>query len=148
MAATKKAYEHTQNPRYLFLMCRVYAEQGDTLNAIGGLHEVLRRSPDFDDARVTLIQLLSARQDTRAVIQTCRGGIASNPDDPFYHYILGVSLLRMGALSEGLSAFGACLARNPTEAMVAEMYQVIRATPGLKDRVIPPGLGQGELEGK
>lgn len=136
MSATEKAYEHTQNPRYLFQMCKIYAERGDSLNAIGGLYEVLERSPDMDVARVTLVGLLNARGDAPALIRACREGIMRTPDDPFYHYFLGVALLRLGALKEGLDAFKACLARNPTEVMVNEMYQVIRDTPGLSERII------------
>jgi len=89
------------NPRHHLTLARYYREYGDTDAAFQILQRTTSAHPSYSPSRRELLAALSSRGRFEEVIATARVGMTYHPEDPFYHFYVGRSLIRTGRLDEG-----------------------------------------------
>jgi hypothetical protein len=100
----EKACSISHNVRHYLTLSRYYREYGDREAAMDVLRSTLDRRPRYKPARRELIVALFNHDRFEEAIETARTGIELNPREPFYHYYVGKSLIRLGKREEGRAA--------------------------------------------
>lgn len=94
----------SQNPRHFLTLARYYRDYGDPDAAFEVLQKTVERHPRFRPARRELVVALFHRERFADAITVAQRGIQGNPEDPFYYYYMGRSLVRLGRVDEARSA--------------------------------------------
>lgn len=94
----------SQNPRHFLTLARYYREYGDPDAAFEVLQKTVEKHPRFRPARRELVVALFHRERFADAITVAQRGIQGNPEDPFYYYYMGRSLVQLGRVDEARSA--------------------------------------------
>jgi hypothetical protein len=125
MDALNKAYDASNNPRYLLKMARTLYENDDAAGAMKWFRRYLDVRPEDDDARKTFLRLLALESRVDEMVVVSRAGIENSPRVPEFHFFLGNAYLAMGMKEEGLKAFESCSRLNPPPNLVEAMMRLM-----------------------
>lgn len=125
IATMETAIENGHNPRH-YVRLAVYLEEAKRVDeAIAILEKVLERRPDFVKARYRLALFLEKKGDWVKIVDVARGGIQYHPEESFYRFLYGESLLRTGRVDEGLEVFRSIRDMNLPPAAKQRVEQVL-----------------------
>jgi len=118
------------NPQYFlahYNMGNVYKELGDMDKAFLHFQEVIKLKPDFSDAQnnVGIILELHYKKNAEA-ISHYRQALAVTPDNPGYHFNLGMALMQEGKLPEATQHFQQAIELNPDYGAARRALQMAR----------------------
>ncbi len=99
------ALANGNNPRHSVRLAVYLEEAGRMEEAIAVLDDVLARRPDFTKARYRLVLFLEKKNDWDKMLVVSREGMLQHPEEPFYRFLYGESLLRAGRIDEGVEVF-------------------------------------------
>ncbi len=102
------AIANGNNPRHSVRLAVYLEESGKIDDAIAVLEKVLARRPDFDKARYRLALFVEKKNDWAKMLEVSREGVRYHPDEPFYRFLYGESLLRAGRTDEAIEMFKSC----------------------------------------
>jgi hypothetical protein len=102
------AIANGNNPRHSVRLAVYLEEAGRIDEAIAVCEKVLARRPDFDKARYRLTVFLEKKNDWAKMLDVSREGVRYHPDESFYRFLYGESLIRVGRTEEGVEVFRAC----------------------------------------
>lgn len=105
VATMNIAIENGHNPRHYVRLAVYLEEAGQIDEAIAVLERVLARRPDFVKARYRLVLFLEKKNDWGKMLEVSREGVRYHPEEAFYRFLYGESLLRAGRIDEGLEVF-------------------------------------------
>ena len=83
------------------------------------------RRPDFDKARYRLALFVEKKNDWAKMLDVAREGVRYHPEEAFYRFLYGESLLRAGRTDEGLEMFKSCREMNLPPAAKQRVEQVL-----------------------
>jgi hypothetical protein len=106
------AIDHGRNPRHVVRLAVYMEEAGRTDEAIAILEKLLVAHPDFAKARYRLALFLEKKGDWVRMLDVAREGARYHPDEPFYRFLYGESLLRAGHTEQAIEVFESCRAMN------------------------------------
>lgn len=119
------AIANGNNPRHSVRLA-VYLEEAKRVDeAIAVLEKVLARRPDFVKARYRLALFLEKKNDWVKMLEVSREGVRYHPDEAFYRFLYGESLVRAGRIDEGVEMFKSCRAMNLPPAAKQRVEQVL-----------------------
>lgn len=93
------------NPRHSVRLAVYLEEAGRIDDAIAVLEKVLARRPDFVKARYRLVLFLEKKNDWAKMLTVSREGMLQHPEEAFYRFLYGESLLRANRVEEGVEVF-------------------------------------------
>lgn len=102
--AQEKAIAISHNVRQQLALVHYYREYHDVDASIGLLERIVERKPDYWPARRELIIAMFNHGRFLDAIDLTQSGLTYHPEDAFYYYYLGKSLVRLDRLDEGRSA--------------------------------------------
>jgi tetratricopeptide (TPR) repeat protein len=102
------AIDHGNNPRHSVRLAVYLEEAGRIDEAIPILEKVLERRPDFARARYRLALFTEKKGDWTRMLDIAREGVRYHPEESFYRFLYGESLLRAGRVDEGIAMFESC----------------------------------------
>jgi len=102
----------------------LYAERGDSEQALAEYAKALELDPHFTPAVVNRADLFRALGREAEAEATLREAITRSPQDAVLHHGLGLSLVRQNRREEGLRELGRSVRLAPTDARVAYVYAV------------------------
>jgi tetratricopeptide (TPR) repeat protein len=121
------ALAHGNNPRHSVRLAVYLEEAGKIDDAIAVLEKVLERRPDFVKARYRLALFLEKKNDWAQMLEVAREGVRYHPDEAFYRFLYGESLLRAGRIEEGVEMFKSCRDMNLPASAKQRVEQVLAA---------------------
>lgn len=125
IATMETAIENGHNPRH-YVRLAVYLEEAKRVDeAIAILEKVLERRPDFVKARYRLSLFLEKKGDWAKMVDVAREGVQYHPEESFYRFLYGESLLRVGRIDEGLEMFRSCRNMNLPPAAKQRVEQML-----------------------
>jgi pentatricopeptide repeat protein len=86
---------------------------------------VLARRPDFVKARYRLALFLEKKGDWPKMLEVAREGVRYHPEESFYRFLYGESLLRVGRVDEGLEMFRSIREMNLPPAAKQRVDQIL-----------------------
>jgi hypothetical protein len=119
------AIANGNNPRHSVRLAVYTEEAGRIDDAIAILEKVLVRRPDFDKARYRLALFVEKKNDWAKMLDVAREGVRYHPEEPFYRFLYGESLLRAGRTDEGIEMFKSCRDMNLPPAAKQRVEQVL-----------------------
>ena len=106
LALFREVLAMPQDTRDMAELCAYYMTAvhmpADSLAPV--LRKMLEAEPDYNKARLQLLQLTLQNDDMAQAAQICRDGELYSPDEVAYYYYEGVALYRMGRDTEAISA--------------------------------------------
>ena len=99
------ALANGNNPRHSVRLAVYMEEAGQIDAAIEVLEKVLARRPDFVKARYRLVLFLEKKNDWNKMLLVSREGMEQHPDEAFYRFLYGESLIRANRVEEGVAVF-------------------------------------------
>ncbi len=99
------ALANGNNPRHSVRLAVYLEEAGRIDDAIDVLEKVLARRPDFVKARYRLVLFLEKKNDWDKMLTVSREGMVQHPEEAFYRFLYGESLIRANRLEEGVEVF-------------------------------------------
>jgi tetratricopeptide (TPR) repeat protein len=99
------ALANGNNPRHSVRLAVYMEEAGRIDDAIDVLEKVLARRPDFVKARYRLVLFLEKKNDWAKMLIVSREGMQQHPEEAFYRFLYGESLLRANRIEEGVEVF-------------------------------------------
>lgn len=99
------ALANGNNPRHSVRLAVYMEEAGRIDDAIAVLEKVLARRPDFVKARYRLVLFLEKKNDWAKMLTVSREGMLQHPEEAFYRFLYGESLLRANRVEEGVEVF-------------------------------------------
>ena len=102
------AIDHGRNPRHVVRLAVYMEEAGRIDEAIAVLEKLLVAHPDFAKARYRLALFLEKKGDWVRMLDVAREGVRYHPDEPFYRFLYGESLLRAGHTEQAIDVFESC----------------------------------------
>jgi len=125
IATMETALAHGNNPRHSVRLA-VYLEEAKRIDeAIAVLEKVLARRPDFVKARYRLALFLEKKGDWPKMLEVAREGVRYHPEESFYRFLYGESLLRVGRVDEGLEMFRSIREMNLPPAAKQRVDQIL-----------------------
>jgi hypothetical protein len=119
------AIANGNNPRHSVRLA-VYLEEAKRIDeAIALVEKVLARRPDYDKARYRLTVFLEKKGDWAKMLEVAREGMRYHPDESFYRFLYGESLIRAGRTDEGVEMFKSCRDMNLPPAAKQRVEQVL-----------------------
>jgi tetratricopeptide (TPR) repeat protein len=103
--AEKYLLKATSEERAVYLLGRLYYEQGRLDDAEGMFKEVLRRNPDNYSSHLHLGWLYFSRNDKRRALEQYRRAVELNPGDPLAALSLAALLEEMDRYEEAISRY-------------------------------------------
>jgi hypothetical protein len=119
------AIANGNNPRHSVRLAVYLEEAGRIDEAIAVCEKVLVRRPDFDKARYRLSVFLEKKNDWAKMLEVSREGVRYHPDESFYRFLYGESLIRAGRIEEGVEVFRACRNMNLPAVAKQRVEQVL-----------------------
>ncbi len=119
------AIANGNNPRHSVRLAVYLDEAGRTDEAIAVLRNVLERRPDFPKARYRLASFLEKKGDWAALLDVSREGVRYHPEESFYRFLYGESLIRAGRFDEGIAIFESCRDMDLPPSARARLEQVL-----------------------
>jgi tetratricopeptide (TPR) repeat protein len=119
------AIENGHNPRHSVRLAVYLEEAGRIDEAIAILDKVLAAHPDFAKARYRLALFLEKKNDWVRMLDVAREGVRYHPDEPFYRFLYGESLLRAGHTEQALEVFESCRGMNLPPTAKQRVEQVL-----------------------
>jgi len=120
------AAEISHNPRQYFALAMYYDESGDAKRALELFAEVLRRRPDYIDARLVWATILAREGMNEELEAVARAGTVQSPGQAAFWFLLGQALNGLGRTDESLAALRTCLASNPGPELKARAEALLR----------------------
>ncbi len=127
IAIMETAIANGNNPRHSVRLAVYMEEAGRIDEAIAVLEKVLAKRPDFVKARYRLALFLEKKNDWGKMLEVSKEGVRYHPEEPFYRFLYGESLLRAGRIDEGVEMFKTCRAMNLPPAAKQRVEQVLAA---------------------
>lgn len=121
------AIANGNNPRHSVRLAVYLEEAGRIDEAIATVEKVLVRRPNFDKARYRLAVFLEKKNDWAKMLDVAREGIRYHPNESFYRFLYGESLIRAGRIEEGVEVFKSCRDMNLPPAAKQRVEQVLGA---------------------
>lgn len=106
--AWRHAFEMEKNPRYAINLGKYAARFGHPDEAVALMNRVLRVDSTNSEARVTLGSILAQTGRFDALIDVAREGLRYEPDNPYYNFFLGMSLLETRQYQQALEQLTKC----------------------------------------
>jgi hypothetical protein len=119
------AIANGNNPRHSVRLAVYMEEAGRIDEAIAVCEKVLARRPDFDKARYRLAVFLEKKNDWTKMLDVAREGVRYHPEEAFYRFLYGESLIRAGRVEEGVGVFRSCRDMNLPAAAQQRVDQVL-----------------------
>ena len=119
------AIANGNNPRHSVRLAVYTEEAGRIDDAIAILEKVLVRRPDFDKARYRLALFVEKKNDWGKMLDVSREGVRYHPEEAFYRFLYGESLLRAGRTDEAVEMFKSCRDMNLPAAAKQRVDQVL-----------------------
>jgi hypothetical protein len=132
VAALRRAYDRTANPRYLAKVGETHYRNGDNAASIEVFEQALAEHPDYHDARRFYIGVLDVTRDTDRIIEASLEGLRYSDDVPDYHFFLGKALVDKGQIEAALVAFERCRELDPPERFSRAMDAIMRQIDGTR----------------
>ncbi len=126
------AIANGNNPRHSVRLAVYLEEAGRIDEAIAILDKVLARRPDFAKARYRLALFLEKKNDWARMLEVAHEGVRYHPEESFYLFLYGESLLRAGRIDEGVEVFKECRNMNLPAAAKQRVEQILAAVAAQK----------------